>query len=203
MTRVKICGLTHESDVAWAIEQGAHAVGFVSEPTSPRSIGRDPSLLRWTRLTYPETLVVSVFGPAPGDLNEDWPAQALQSVDLRAATTWRGSRWQVIRLKTFEDVADLPEDGDFLVIDAFSPQAFGGTGKIVDWSLAAEVVHRSTRPVVLAGGLTPDNVVEAVTKVQPFAVDVSSGVELTPGRKDPVKVRDFVAAVKSADRLRS
>jgi phosphoribosylanthranilate isomerase len=80
------------------------------------------------------------------------------------------------------------------VIDTFSEQAYGGTGRPVDWTLAGEIAR--TAPVLLAGGLTPDNVGEAIRSVRPYGVDVSSGVEAKPGKKDPVKVKSFVEAAK-------
>lgn len=85
-----------------------------------------------------------------------------------------------------------------MVLDAFSADGYGGTGKLVDWNDAALLVRRIKAPVILAGGLTPDNVAEAIRAVRPYAVDVSSGVERAPGEKDPVKVRDFVQAVRQA-----
>lgn len=82
------------------------------------------------------------------------------------------------------------------MLDAFVEGVHGGTGKILDWDLAGRIVELSPRPVILAGGLTPDNVAEAIERVQPAGVDVSSGVEASPGRKDFVKMRDFVRAVR-------
>jgi len=83
-----------------------------------------------------------------------------------------------------------------VLIDAYSSEAFGGTGKRVDLSFAAEVVAQSHVPVILAGGLSPDNVAEVIAIVRPFCVDVSSGVEEKPGIKDPIKMRDFIQAVR-------
>jgi phosphoribosylanthranilate isomerase len=83
-----------------------------------------------------------------------------------------------------------------ILIDSFSPDVYGGTGKRVNLGFAAEIVARSKVPIILAGGLTPDNIAEIVKTVRPFAVDVSSGVEEKPGIKDPFKVRDFIAAVR-------
>ena len=85
-----------------------------------------------------------------------------------------------------------------VMLDAYSPDAFGGTGKRVDLSFAAEVVARSNVPIILAGGLDPDNVAEIIKIVKPFAVDVSSGIEEKPGIKDPIKMRDFIQAVRGS-----
>jgi phosphoribosylanthranilate isomerase len=108
-------------------------------------------------------------------------------------------RIHVVRLRPGQKAADVMETmvhASMVLLDSFSEDSFGGTGHKVDWELAAEIVRRSKIPVMLAGGLTPDNVAEAVRLVQPFAVDVSSGVEEKPGLKDPVKVRDFIHAAK-------
>ena len=97
--------------------------------------------------------------------------------------------------------ADLgPADGPQLLVDAYDPNEYGGTGKRADWQAAAELVRTCPR-LVLAGGLTPRNVAAAVDAVQPWAVDVSSGVEIGPGRKDAAKVRAFISAAKTARQL--
>jgi phosphoribosylanthranilate isomerase len=88
-------------------------------------------------------------------------------------------------------------EGVAFVLDAPSDQGFGGTGKVIDWDLAAVIVAVSHKPVILAGGLNPDNVADAIRTVRPYAVDVSSGVEAGPGTKDPIKLRDFVQAARS------
>jgi len=84
------------------------------------------------------------------------------------------------------------------MLDAYREDAYGGTGHQVDWDVAAEIVQRAERPVILAGGLTPDNICEAIQRVRPFMVDVSSGVEREPGLKDHAKLRDFVQAARQA-----
>ena len=84
-----------------------------------------------------------------------------------------------------------------LLIDAYHDSAFGGTGKLADWDLAADIISRYEQPVFLAGGLTPENVTVAIRRVRPYGVDVSSGVESLPGRKDHAKVSAFVQAVRS------
>jgi phosphoribosylanthranilate isomerase len=86
-----------------------------------------------------------------------------------------------------------------LLIDAYSPSAFGGTGERADWSLARQIVDRSPLPVILAGGLSPENAADAIQAVRPFGLDVSSGVESAPGIKDRAKISDFIAAVRAFD----
>jgi phosphoribosylanthranilate isomerase len=106
----------------------------------------------------------------------------------------------VVRLRAGQKAVDVMEtivEASMVLLDAFSTKAYGGTGEKVEWELAAEIVRLSKLPVMLAGGLTADNVAEAIRVVRPYAVDVSSGVEEKPGIKDPAKVRDFIRAVRS------
>lgn len=103
---------------------------------------------------------------------------------------------KAFRVRDAASLAALPEyRTDAWLLDAFSPAALGGTGERFNWELAVDA-KKLGRPIFLAGGLTPENVAEAVRRVQPFAVDVSSGVESAPGKKDPAKVRAFIAAAK-------
>lgn len=201
VTRVKICGLTRAEDAEAALTHGADALGFVYEPTSPRFVG-DDSLL--ARQFGPFVVTVAVFGKLR-DL--DTGCMYRQFV---TATIWN-TRVQIIPvLRPIKDakMGDLvklieklsPTLGGLAVIDAFHPEAYGGTGEKVDWDQAAEIVQSTDRRIILAGGLTPDNVGEAVAKVKPYAVDVSSGVESAPGIKDHIKIRDFVQATRAIRR---
>jgi phosphoribosylanthranilate isomerase len=103
--------------------------------------------------------------------------------------------FRVTGLKTLEELK--PYATDAWLLDAHAPGKYGGTGQTFDWRIAAQATQLG-KPVFLAGGLTPDNVGEAVTSVRPYGVDVSGGVEAAPGRKDPAKVRAFIAAVRQA-----
>ncbi len=199
MTTVKICGLRRREDVDCAIEAGADALGFVFEPTSPRFVGDDWSPSWLDEIGLPK---VAVFGPArPIDNLErfDWaqvigPAHPSWPKGHRRATVLRLG--QSLDLESALDTLDL--GGAFAVhLDAHTALEYGGTGETVDWDLAAEVVARISKPVILAGGLTPENVSRAIERVRPWMVDVSSGVEDAPGVKNPTKVRAFVAAAKS------
>ncbi|MCX7800664.1 MAG: phosphoribosylanthranilate isomerase [Fimbriimonadales bacterium] len=197
MTRIKICGLTRPADVELAVELGADAVGFVLEPTSPRCVDLEslPDLLRWV----PEGVdAVLVYGPPPASLPEA-RFSAVQSLPPRpAAGRWLGC----LRLGPKFRLGSLPrelEPAEAVVLDAFDRGSYGGTGRTVDWEAAAAVVGAWPKPVVLAGGLAPENVAEAVRRVRPWGVDVSSGVEARPGVKDPARLAAFVQAVREAD----
>lgn len=204
MIFVKICGLTREPDVEAAIEFGASAVGFVLEPSSSRfiaTIDRLVELARFAKASAPNVLRVGVFGdsrrsPLAGAPQLDL-LNAIQSHD-ETPTEWSEHDWLACPIAGRESAFPKLNGQSMLVLDAFSPQGYGGTGLSIDWDLAAEWVAASPIPVVLAGGLTPENVSDAVRKVKPFGVDVSTGVESGPGVKDHDKVKAFLEAARSA-----
>jgi phosphoribosylanthranilate isomerase len=195
---IKICGLTNEGDAAHAAAAGATALGVVFAPASPRCIS--PDRARDIVEAVPaEVPVVGVFVNAPleeivavvahtgirivqlhGDEPEHY-AVALKMPLLRAAGV---------------DAALDAWPTATLLLDAVSAVERGGTGRRVDWERAAAVARQ--RRTVLAGGLTPDNVAEAIATVRPFGVDVSSGVEASPGRKDRDKVSRFLDNARKA-----
>ena len=203
--KVKICGITNSQDSHVAVNAGADALGFVFYKQSPRYV--KPKIVKSIVAELPPfVLTVGVFvnedlaivrdimvecGLALAQLHGDeTPAycEALGRPVLRG-----------IRLRdrgTFLAMAEYKGRAGVrgFVVDAFSESAFGGTGQISDWSLAAEAAQSS--PILLAGGLTPENVQEAIQNVRPYGVDVSSGVEASPGKKDPAKVIAFVRAAK-------
>lgn len=188
MTRIKICGLTRQEDAELAAELGADLLGFIFEPTSPRFVGDPDWSPEWlNRVDVPK---VAVFGVATHE--------APSAFDFVQAHTWQfepAHRFHVVRIGS-EVEAPIP-DCDLILLDAYDRHAHGGTGKTIDWGIAAEFVCNCRKPVLMAGGLTPDNVAAAVEKVRPWGVDVSSGVESSPGIKDPAKLRDFFAAIRS------
>ncbi len=216
MVRAKICGLTRYEDAEAALEYGAHALGFVYEPSSPRYVGGDSSTAELPFRFSPYAITVGVYGEVKEFVDPCLISQYVEKAsakgffksltemplsDLRP--TVRAFRLKAddsidaLELKlrqTFESTPNMHA----ALIDAFDESQFGGTGKRVDWDVVAELVSRVEFPIVLAGGLTPDNVAEAIVKVKPYAVDVSSGVELSPGVKDVYKIRDFLQAARSA-----
>lgn len=198
MTAFKICGITTEADASLAVQLGAAALGFVLWPGSPRHIPF--ARVRIVTATLPPFVTpVGVFvDPTADDI-----ARAAQS-GIRLAQVHGGlpatSSLPVLRavhLGSNADGLDV-EVGplDAVVLDAYDPVKHGGTGRTVDWTRAAAIAAR--RRVVLAGGLTPANVGEAIATVKPYAVDVASGVEAEPGIKDPAKLRAFADAVRSS-----
>lgn len=200
MTRVKICGLTRLTDVEAAEELGADALGFVLEPSSPRCITSFDELRILAHSTGPYCTAVAVFGVMPAVLSEEIGVQAVQALAF-SHTMPPYLKVRAVRVgETSHEVplAALDPEDSAIVLDAHDTKSLGGTGKRIDWDLARAVVQASPKPVILAGGLTPDNVAEAIRTVRPYAVDVSSGVESSPGIKDPIKIRDFIQAVREA-----
>lgn len=201
---VKICGLTNLRDAEFAVSTGADCIGFVTVPESPRYI--PPARLQGLLADLPETAtVVAVVANRPlGELRNLLEQTGLDILQLHGNETADFARglpgdciWRAVHLRTPRDVdrvADFPAAA--LVADTATGGQRGGTGRVGNWELARNLSRRAR--LVLAGGLTPENVAEAIRQVQPFGVDVSSGVEATPGRKDHARVRDFIQAAKQA-----
>lgn len=205
MVKIKVCGITNVDDARMAVAAGADALGFVMYRKSPRFV--EPAVVKAIVAGLPPfVLPVGVFvneepervralvdecGLALAQLHGDETALYCQDLGRPVMKALRlKDRGTFLALAEFQGRANVRG----VLIDAFSNQAYGGTGQTVDWGLAQEAA-RST-PIVLAGGLTPMNVAEAIAQVRPYGVDVSSGVELTPGKKDHDKVKAFIAAAR-------
>lgn len=202
---VKICGITNAEDAALAVSAGADALGFVFHAKSPRAV--EPAVVRRIVAGLPPfVLAVGVFvnedakrvrdimddcGLALAQLHGEETAAYCETLGRPALKAFRLRGPQsLLSLAEFKGRAGIRG----FVLDAYSEAAYGGTGALADWSLAAVVAK--TVPVILAGGLTPENVREAIGTVRPYGVDVSSGVEAAPGRKDPRKIEAFIRAAK-------
>ena len=203
--RVKICGITNLEDAQAAVDAGADALGFVFCESSPRKLSAGIAAEIIARLP-PFVAKAGVFVNA----NEESVRGAvgecgLDTLQFHGDETPEFCRkfsplkvYKAFRIQDLESLQALPAyKTDAWLLDSFVPDKPGGTGATFNWDLAAEA-KKIGRPVILAGGLTPENVAEAVRKVRPFAVDVSSGVESSPGKKDHTKVRRFIAAAKAA-----
>ncbi len=203
--KVKICGITNPVDAAAAVEEGADALGFVFCRKSPRYV--EPHVVRQIIANLPPfVLPVGVFvnedakvvrdlmdscGLALAQLHGDETATYCETLGRPVLKAIRlKGRSSFLALAEFRGRAGVRG----LLLDSYSEDAYGGTGRTADWSLAAEVAGAAT--VVLAGGLTAENVGSAVRTVRPYGVDVSSGVEDGPGKKNREKMRAFVQAAK-------
>ncbi len=207
VVKVKVCGITNLEDAQAAVEAGADALGFVCYRKSPRFV--DAEVIRAIVSELPPfVLPVGVFvneeqkvvrdlldrcGLVLAQLHGDETAAYCESLGRPVLKAIRlQSRSGFLALAEFKGRALVRG----ILVDAFSDAAYGGTGHRVDWNLAAEASQLGR--VILAGGLTPENVGEAIKIVRPYGVDVSSGVEANPGRKDHAKVRAFIKAAKLA-----
>jgi phosphoribosylanthranilate isomerase len=203
-TRIKICGLTREADVDAAIEAGADALGFVLYPASSRhvSLARAAALIaRLPPFVTPVLLLVNSSSGAVSEATQALPQALLQFHGDESPETCRAAGRPFLRAARMAPGFDLLDfaqrfhAAQALLLDAHI-EGYGGGGKVFDWS---QIPPNVPLPVVLSGGLNPANVTDGVLSVRPWAVDVSSGVEVGKGIKDAVLMRRFCQAVREAD----
>ena len=202
--RVKICGITRLQDLHAACDAGADALGFVFYEKSPRHLAIDSAAML-VRALPPFVQSVGLFVNAePAFIEQVLRAAPLDLLQFHGDETPAdcmryGRPWiKAVRVNRDTDLLECAADFDAargLLLDAYVAGVPGGTGERFDWSL---IPPHLPRPVVLSGGLTPDNVAEAVRRVRPWAVDVSSGVEAEKGIKDAHKIARFIAKAKEA-----
>lgn len=205
MTRVKICGITRLSDLRAAVDAGADAIGLISEVPvdTPRDIEPNtaadlvaaaPPFVTTTLVLMPESpdhavRLAQVVQPDVVQLHADFDPDAIRYVRTEA-------RCKVVPVVDCEDeerAHEYDDVADAILVDSSSDSGAGGTGETHDWERTRDLARSLSSPVVLAGGLTPENVADAVSVVDPFGVDVASGVESHGGVKDHAAVRAFVA----------
>jgi phosphoribosylanthranilate isomerase len=198
MVRVKICGLTNLGDALFAAEAGADALGFIAVPGTPRYVS--PEAFREIRAGLPPYVSLVVVAKTIADA-EPYEADVIQFYAGPASQIRRCVR--VFRVRDRASLDELTNYSEPIVavhLDTFHEKSLGGVGESFDWALAVEAKSKIELPLILAGGLTPENVEEAVRTVRPYAVDVSSGVEVAPGKKNREKVRAFIAAAGTAEK---
>jgi phosphoribosylanthranilate isomerase len=213
MTRVKICGITRAEDAELAVELGASALGFNFYPHSPRYIAPEAAA-EIVRKVPPPVMTVGIFADetnvehvlsVAGQAGVS--AVQLHSVGAGLVLALMSSKGAPIRYPvilavavddSFEPASLRNIEANAFLLDAPHPVLKGGTGRTIDWAKAREATLYAR--VILAGGLTPENVTEAIRQVRPFGVDVATGVESSPGVKDASKLRAFYPAVQEADR---
>jgi phosphoribosylanthranilate isomerase len=203
MVHIKICGITNSGDALLAAELGAHALGFIFYQKSPRYVAPDKARHIVGQLP-PFVATVGVFvDEDPAKVRElaslaglDWlqlhgseSPDYCRSLGRRVIKGFRVKGDEIYaQIKAYQGAAQA------FLLDTYKPGTPGGTGETFDWELARQV--NKCGPIILAGGLTPDNVAQAIHIAQPAAVDVASGVEAAPGKKDPEKLRAFFEAIK-------
>ena len=202
-TRIKICGITNVEDALQAVEAGADALGFVFYAKSPRFVTPQEAQAIIAELP-PLVTTVGLFVNEPMPrIRRAMAAAQLDVVQLHGDELPQDCLLEPLRvIKAFrvQDASSLSTADSYqvaaLLLDAWCDEAYGGTGKQFDWQLAKRLT--GTRPVILAGGLNPENIIDAVRLVKPYGVDVSSGVEARPGKKDHQKVAEFISRVRNA-----
>ena len=205
MTKIKICGIKTVTDALAALDAGADLIGFNFYPKSPRyiDVGRCRDIMsvmrRYGHITYVGVFVnapmeevratMETVGLSLAQLHGDETPEMLSALDGKAFKAFRGVPAEVNGFARSESPA--------LLVDAAVKGVYGGSGVTADWSAAAELAKKY--PLLLAGGLTPENVADAVQQVRPWGVDVASGVESSAGEKDVSKIKEFVKAVKKLE----
>lgn len=199
--RVKICGITRLEDAELAVTLGADAIGFILWPKSPRAVSVSEAALI-ARALPPFVTRVGVFvNPSIEDARDAVERIGLDAVQLHgdeSPAAFRALPVRCLKVATLESDDDVRTvaawSRDVMpLVDVLDPERRGGTGRIADWTRAAQVSF--VRPIVLSGGLTAENVAQAIAATRPWAVDVSSGVELSPGVKSADRLTQFFAAV--------
>jgi len=202
--RVKICGITNSQDARLATDLGADALGFILAPESPRCISSEHVSTIIKKLP-PFVTTVGVL--TSGDektieaLIRDVGLNLIQfHGDFPESTLERFSQWaiQVLHVKDEQSLANVPRARRrTLLLDTYHEKLAGGSGETFNWQIAKKA--RALGNVILAGGLTPENVQDAIRTAQPYGVDVSSGVEVAKGKKDPAKLKQFITAAKNME----
>ena len=202
MVKVKICGITNIDDAVHAADCGADALGFVFFDKSPRCVSPEQARGIIAELPPFVTAVGLFVNEQPQRIREIADFCALDLLQLHGDETPRDCLLpphRVVKALRVKDASSLAPLADYavsaLLLDAWASGIYGGTGHVFNWELAARAAE--TRRIILAGGLNPDNVAEAVRSVRPYGVDVSSGVEAFPGRKDREKVVAFIRTAKN------
>jgi phosphoribosylanthranilate isomerase len=206
-TKIKFCGITSVEDAHLAVAAGAWAIGLIFWPGSPRRCA-PAAATEIAAVLKRRVEIVGVFvNPSLEHVVRTADTVGLTAVQLHGdegpsfcSETTRRTGCKVIKAARVRSRADIqalvPFHTDYHLLDSHVPGRPGGSGETFEWELAR--AHRGAVPVILSGGLRPGNVREAISAVRPFAVDVASGVEASPGRKDPDKLRAFAAAVREA-----
>lgn len=201
-TKIKICGITNMEDAQAAADFGADALGFIFYKESKRYV--DPQVVKSIISSLPPFITtVGVFvNQALDEISQIKKTTGIQVAQLHGDETSEFASSlsiDVIKVIRVKDKSDLDKVAQYsaqaILFDTYSDQEYGGTGESFDWEILNNLL--SEKKIILSGGLNPENVLEAVQIVRPYAVDVSSGVEDTPGKKDHTKIKKFIGAIKN------
>ena len=208
MTKIKICGITNKKDALWAIDLKVDALGFIFAVSSRRV---KPEIVQEIiELLPPFISSVGVFVDEDKrkveEIAESCGLTTLQFHGQESPSYCEGFKQKIVKAfpiknkSVLKKAVQYKDKVDAYLLDTYSPFAYGGTGKTFDWSIAKEIKEFGL-PTILSGGLNSENIKEAISEVEPYAVDVSSGVEERPGKKSLEKLIDFVRIVRETDDL--
>tara|TARA_B100001029_G_scaffold178631_1_gene185869 strand:- start:1250 stop:1885 length:636 start_codon:yes stop_codon:yes gene_type:complete len=202
---IKICGITESKDAEYAVGLNVDAIGLVFYSKSPRAVSANflPRILG--DLAGVVSVVALFVDPSKDEVNEVLDSGLVDLIQFHGneseefCSSFDKPYMKAIHIRD-ETLPSMTMEkyssAKYLLLDTYSEKAPGGTGEIFDWSIASDIMAKTDQQIVLAGGLTPSNVEHAVRSVRPFGVDVSSGVELSPGKKDMAKLRTFVQGAR-------
>lgn len=204
MVKVKICGITNLDDAKAAVDSGADALGFVFFEGSPRYISLENTISIVNAISSFTTCIGVFVNETAENIEKIVSATGIDIIQLHGDEPPEICKFsrriiKAIRVKSLESLEPLHKYKDLVscfLLDTYTPKVLGGTGQIFNWDIAIEA--KEFGRIILAGGLSPDNISDAVKRVKPYAVDVSSGIELKKGRKDHKKMRLFIERAKSA-----
>ena len=206
MIKIKICGITNKEDAGWAVDLKVDALGFIFAD-SPRRV--KPEIVQEIiKLLPPFISSVGVFvnedREKVEEITESCGLTTLQFHGQESPSYCEGFKQKIVKAFRIKDKSVLKKAAqyqgkiDAYLLDAYSPFAYGGTGKTFDWHIAKEI-KKFGLPIILSGGLNPENIREAISEVEPYGVDVSSGVEERPGKKNLEKLINFVRIVRETN----
>ena len=203
LTRIKICGTTNLDDALMAVDAGADALGFIFVPNTPRYLHPDEAAKIIEELPPFITTVGLFVNAKHSEIDTIANGCALDAVQLHGEEPpelCQTLNRRVVKAFRVKDESTLSHLHDYRVsaylLDTYVKGAMGGTGRVFDWNLAVKA--KKYGRIILAGGLNPENIASAILQVRPYGVDVSSGVEMSPGCKDPAKIKAFISAVRAA-----
>ncbi len=206
-TRIKICGITDPAQAEVIAHEGADAIGLVFAKSSRQVNSHQAREIISVLPPFVQSVGV-VVNPDPDELTQLIDLCGLDIVQLHGdespdfCALFKNRAIKALRIRSSSDLENIKRYEAHVrgfLLDAWSSSAMGGTGMTFDWTLAEKALAITNKPVILAGGLDPDNVSRAIKQVRPWGVDVSSGVEDSPGKKNLVRVRKFIKAVRSED----
>ncbi len=209
-TRIKICAMTRPQDAEIAADCGADAIGMIFYPKSPRCVDLNQAKQIAQSVQPFVTIVAVVVNPDDGFINKIKAISAIDRIQYHGdekpedCEKFGVPYYKVLRVNSQTDIDNMASrynSASAVMLDTYVKNIPGGTGKAFDWSILKNI--NIQKPLILAGGLTPENIYQAVLTVKPYAVDIASGTEIKPGIKDAVKIKETIIAVREADQVLS